>query len=161
MVFSGTQVLQGTATVVTTAIGANCEIGKISGILADIQPEKTPLLVKLDTFGKILSGVIVVLSFATFGITIARNYAVPEGIAIAIGVTVAAIPEGLPSCITVTFSIGVSYMAKNNAIVKSLPSVETLGSVSVICSDKTGTLTINQMTVKTVCTIASIVEVIL
>jgi len=159
IVFSGTQVLQGTATIVTTATGANCEIGKISGLLAELEPEKTPLLLQLDRFGMILSGVIIVLALVTFGIAHARGHNVPDSLAIAIGVAVAAIPEGLPSCITVTFSIGVSFMAKRNAIIKSLPAVETLGSVSVICSDKTGTLTINQMTVKSVCTSSSFLEV--
>jgi P-type E1-E2 ATPase len=159
MVYSGTQVLQGTATVVTTATGPRCEIGKISGLLAEIEPEKTPLLLQLDKFGMILSVVIIILACATFGIALARGHPIDEALAIAIGVSVAAIPEGLPSCITVTFSIGVSYMAKQHAIVKSLPAVETLGSVSVICSDKTGTLTINKMTVKSICTTSEFFEV--
>ena len=148
MVFFGTQVIKGTATCIVTATGAECEIGKISGLLAELKPEKTALLMQLDKFGTILSIVIIGFAFGTFGIGMARGYSVDESLNIAIGVAVAAIPEGLPSCITVTFAIGVNVMAGSNAIVKSLPAVETLGSVSVICSDKTGTLTENKMAVQ-------------
>ena len=150
IVFSGSQVLKGTATCVVIAIGADCEIGKISGLLSEIKPEKTPLLVQLERFGLILSLIIIGFSFGAFGIAVARGYNIDESLSIAIGVAVAAIPEGLPSCITVTFAKGVSFMAGRHAIVKSLPAVETLGSVSVICSDKTGTLTMNKMAVKSV-----------
>jgi len=148
MVFSGTQVIKGTATCIVTGTGAECEIGKISGLLAGLKPAKTSLLVQLEKFGTILSLVIIGFAFGTFGIAMARGYSVDESLNIAIGVAVAAIPEGLPSCITVTFAIGVNVMAGSNAIVKSLPAVETLGSVSVICSDKTGTLTENKMAVQ-------------
>jgi cation-transporting ATPase F len=148
MVYSGTQVLQGTATVVTTAVGAYCEIGKISGMLAAVKPEKTPLLLQLDRFGQILSIIVIVIAITTVGVAYARGHAIPDALEIAIGVSVAFIPEGLPACITVTFAVGVKYMAARNAVVKTLPAVETLGSVSVICSDKTGTLTQNRMTVK-------------
>jgi magnesium-transporting ATPase (P-type) len=148
IVYSGTQVLQGTATVVTTAVGAHCEIGKISGMLAAVKPEKTPLLLQLDRFGQILSVIVIVIAVTTFGAAYARGYSVADALGIAIGVSVAFIPEGLPACITVTFAVGVIHMAARNAVVKTLPAVETLGSVSVICSDKTGTLTQNRMTVK-------------
>jgi magnesium-transporting ATPase (P-type) len=150
MVFSGTQVIKGTATCIVTATAGHCEIGKISGLLADIKPAKTPLLLQLETFGMILSIIIIGFAFGTFGIAYARGYSVGDALSIAIGVAVAAIPEGLPSCITVTFAIGVRFLALRNAIVKSLPAVETLGSVSVICSDKTGTLTMNKMSVQRV-----------
>ena len=160
IVFSGSQVLKGTATCVVIAIGADCEIGKISGLLSEIKPEKTPLLVQLERFGLILSLIIIGFSFGAFGIAVARGYNIDESLSIAIGVAVAAIPEGLPSCITVTFAKGVSFMAGRHAIVKSLPAVETLGSVSVICSDKTGTLTMNKMAVKSVvCPDTGVVEV--
>jgi P-type E1-E2 ATPase len=109
-------------------------------------------MVQLEKFGLVLSVVIVCLGFATFGIAYSRGYSVAGSLALAIGIAVAAIPEGLPSCITITFAVGVRYMATRHAIVKSLPAVETLGSVNVICSDKTGTLTINKMTVKEVVT---------
>jgi P-type E1-E2 ATPase len=150
MIFSGTQVIKGTATCIVTATGQNCEIGKISGLLADIKPAKTPLLRQLEKFGLILSIIIIAFAFGTFGIAVARGYSIGDSLSIAIGVAVAAIPEGLPSCITVTFAIGVRFMAEHHAIVKSLPAVETLGSVSVICSDKTGTLTMNKMSVQRV-----------
>ena len=162
IVFSGSQVLKGTATCVVIATGADCEIGKISGLLSEIKPEKTPLLVQLERFGLILSLMIIIIgfSFGVFGIAVAHGYSIDEALSIAIGVAVAAIPEGLPSCITVTFAKGVSFMAGRHAIVKSLPAVETLGSVSVICSDKTGTLTMNKMAVKSVvCPDTGVVEV--
>eukprot|EP01034_Spumella_vulgaris_P022518 gene22518-28651_t len=152
MVYSGTQVLKGTAICVVVAVGSACEMGRISGMLAAIEMEKTPLLVQLERFGLILSIIIICLAFAAFGIAYARQYSVAGSLGLAIGIAVAAIPEGLPSCITVTFAIGVRHMADRQAIVKSLPAVETLGSVSVICSDKTGTLTINKMTAKRVIT---------
>lgn len=148
MVFSGTSVIKGTATCIVTGTGALCEIGKISGLLADMTPAKTPLLVQLEKFGLVLSFVIIAFGCGTFGIAMARGYAVGESINITIGVAVSAIPASLPTCITVTFAIGVHYMAQNHAIVKSLPAVETLGSVGVICSDKTGTLTMNKMAVQ-------------
>ena len=152
--------IKGTATCVVIATGADCEIGKISGLLSEIKPEKTPLLVQLERFGLILSLIIIGFSFGAFGIAVARGYSIDEALSIAIGVAVAAIPEGLPSCITVTFAKGVSFMAGRHAIVKSLPAVETLGSVSVICSDKTGTLTMNKMAVKSVvCPDTGVVEV--
>jgi P-type E1-E2 ATPase len=160
IVYSGTQVLQGTATVVTTAIGSDCEIGKISSLLAAIKPEKTPLLLQLDRFGQILSVIIIILAGTTFGVAYARGHSVAEALGIAIGVSVAFIPEGLPACITVTFSVGVKFMASRNAKIKTLPAVETLGSVSIICSDKTGTLTQNKMKVKAICTKAASLKVI-
>jgi magnesium-transporting ATPase (P-type) len=150
MIFSGTQVIKGSATCIVIATAQNCEIGKISGLLADLKPAKTPLLQQLESFGMILSMVIIGFSFGTFGIAVARGYSIGDSLSIAIGVAVAAIPEGLPSCITVTFAIGVRFMATIHAIVKSLPAVETLGSVGVICSDKTGTLTENKMSVQRV-----------
>ena len=160
MVFSGTQVLRGTATCIVIATGGNCEIGKISGLLSEIKATKTPLLLQLETFGLLLSLIIISGAFGTFGIAWARGYNIDEALSIAIGVAVAAIPEGLPSCITVSFAKGVSFLAGRHAIVKSLPAVETLGSVSVICSDKTGTLTMNKMAVKSVvCPYTGVVEV--
>ena len=159
IVYSGTQVLKGTASCVVIAVGKNCEIGKISGLLTEIEVEKTPLLVQLEKFGLILSVIIVCLALAAFGIAHSSGYTVGDALALSIGIAVAAIPEGLPSCITITFAIGVHFMAARHAIVKSLPAVETLGNVNVICSDKTGTLTINKMTVKEMHTAMSTIEV--
>ncbi len=157
--YSGTQVLKGTASCVVIAVGKNCEIGKISGLLTEIEVEKTPLLVQLEKFGLILSVIIVCLALAAFGIAHSSGYTVGDALALSIGIAVAAIPEGLPSCITITFAIGVHFMAARHAIVKSLPAVETLGNVKVICSDKTGTLTINNLTVKEMHTAMSTIEV--
>jgi Ca2+-transporting ATPase len=148
MVFSGTQVVKGAATCVVTAIGKNCEIGKVGALLSDVKRTKTLLLERLDQFERILSAIIIIIALVTIGIASARGYAIDDAFSVAVGVAVAAIPEGLPACITATFAVGVSYMAKRHAIVKTLPAVETLGSVSVICSDKTGTLTTNQMVVE-------------
>lgn len=150
LVFCGTQVVKGTATCIVTATGRNCEIGKISKLLADVKPEKTLLLVQLERFNLLLSITIVVFGFATFGIAMARGYGVVDSLSITVGVAVSAIPAGLPSCITITFAVGVQIMAGHHAVVKSLSAVETLGSVSVICSDKTGTLTMNKMSVQCV-----------
>jgi P-type E1-E2 ATPase len=159
MVYSGTHVLKGTATCIAVGLGADCEIGKISALLTEVDAEKTPLVIQIEKFGFLLSIVIICLAILTFGVAYARGYSVKDGLAFAIGIAVAAIPEGLPSCITITFAIGVKYMAGHHAIVKTLPAVETLGSVSVICSDKTGTLTLNKMTVKTVITADAVHEV--
>lgn len=152
MVFSGTQVLKGSATCIAVATGTRCEIGKINNLLGEVESVKTPLMIQLESFGRYLALAIILIAVTAFGIAIARAYDVDDSFAFAIGIAVAAIPEGLPSCVTITFAIGVYKMAKKGAIIKSLPAVETLGSVSVICSDKTGTLTINKMTVKSVCT---------
>ncbi|RYG67886.1 hypothetical protein EON64_06455 [archaeon] len=158
--FAGTQVIKGSATCVVTNTGADCEIGKISSLLKDVKPEKTPLVVKLERFGTYLSILIIVFSLgALFAALYRGRYAIDDAFSFAVGVAVAAIPEGLPSVMTIIFAVGVRFMAKQGAIVKSLPAVETLGSVSVICSDKTGTLTQNCMTVKAVCTNSTLYEV--
>ncbi len=159
MVYSGTQVLKGTATCVVAAVGASCEMGKISGMLVTLKEVKTPLLLELEKFGTTLSLTIAFLAITVFLVAYFRGHSVNEALQLTIGIAVAAIPEGLPSCITVTFAVGVRYMADRHAIVKSLPAVETLGSVSVICSDKTGTLTINKMTVKQIFTSQGSIEV--
>jgi P-type E1-E2 ATPase len=152
MVFAGTQVIKGTATCLVTNIGSKCEIGKINALLQQVEDLKTPLVLELENFGVFLSITILFVAIVALIAAIARSYSVQDAFSFAIGIAVAAIPEGLPSCVTITFSIGVYYMSKHNAIVKTLPAVETLGSVSVICSDKTGTLTINKMTVKAIVT---------
>lgn len=151
MVYSGTQIIKGSALCAVVGIGSNCEMGKISNLLNQTIESKTPLLIELDKVGRIISIVIFFIALASLGAALGRDYDVADAFSIAIGVAVAAIPEGLPSCVTITFAIGVSIMAKNGAIIKTLPAVETLGSVSVICSDKTGTLTLNKMTVIEIC----------
>ena len=150
MAFSGMTVRAGTGRGVVTATGARTEIGKINQMISDVQPLTTPLLKQTAQFGKTVS--IVILAGAViiylFGILF-RNYHQAELLMSVIGLAIAAIPEGLPAILSIILAIGVQNIARRNAITRTLPSVETLGSVSVICSDKTGTLTKNEMTVQT------------
>lgn len=152
MVFAGTHVQKGSGMLVATSIGSSTEVGKIGSMLASVKPLKTPLVIQLEIFARYLSIAILVLAFLGIGVALGRGYEVVHAFEIGIGIAIAAIPEGLPSIVTITFSIAVRYLAKRGAVLKSLPAVETLGSVSVICSDKTGTLTMNQMTVKRIVT---------
>ncbi len=153
MAFSGTVVTYGKATGLVTATGSATEIGKINQMMSEVEEITTPLLQKIEKFGKWLSLIIlgVVLLFFAFGYFFrSDDYTIAELFMAVIGLVVAAIPEGLPAIMTITLAIGVQRMAARNAIIRRLPSVETLGSVDVICSDKTGTLTRNEMTAKTV-----------
>ena len=153
MAFSGALVTYGQGTGIVTATGDATEVGQISAMLANVEPISTPLTQQLARFAHLLTGAILTLAIVTalFGIWV-HHYPVSEMFLAAVGLAVAAIPEGLPAIITITLAIGVQRMAARNAIVRRLPAVETLGSVSVICSDKTGTLTRNEMTVRTVIT---------
>ncbi|NGP54394.1 HAD-IC family P-type ATPase [Thioalkalivibrio sp. XN8] len=148
MAWSGTLVASGTGTGVVVATAAQTQLGRISAMLARVQTLSTPLTRQLDRFGRKLSLVIGVVALGTmaFG-SLVHSYPLDEMFLAAVGLAVAAIPEGLPAIITITLAIGVQRMAARNAIIRQLPAVETLGSVSVICSDKTGTLTRNEMTV--------------
>lgn len=153
MAYSGTMVTYGEATGVVVSTGSNTELGKISRMMSEVEEITTPLLQKMDRFGKILSSFILFIATLFFGFGFYfRDYANVELFLATISLVVAAIPEGLPAIMTITLAIGVQRMAGRNAIIRRLPSVETLGSVSVICSDKTGTLTKNEMTSKTVIT---------
>ena len=150
MAFSGTTVSAGTATGVVVAVGADTEIGKINQMMSEVEEITTPLLRQTAQFGKTVSLTIVVIGILVFVFGyFFREYELSELAMSVIGLAVAAIPEGLPAILSIILAIGVQNMAKRNAIIRNLPSVETLGSVSVICSDKTGTLTKNEMTVKT------------
>ena len=146
MAYSGTLVTSGQGRGVVTATGDATEIGRISALLA---PLSTPLTRQMSRFARVLTGVIVALAVATaaYGVWL-RDYPVSEMFLAGVGLAVAAIPEGLPAIITITLAIGVQRMAGRNAIVRRLPAVETLGSVTVVCSDKTGTLTRNEMAVR-------------
>jgi magnesium-transporting ATPase (P-type) len=151
MAWSGTLVTAGTGSGVVVATGAATEIGRISALLSDVKTLATPLTRQLERFARVLSGVIGAVAVATMtGGVLLHGYPLEHMFIAAVGLAVAAIPEGLPAIITITLAIGVQRMARRNAIIRRLPAVETLGSVSVICSDKTGTLTRNEMTVSRV-----------
>ncbi len=146
MLFSGTLVAGGTGLGVVTATGSRTEIGRISGMLADVETLTTPLLRQMDIFARWLTVFILIVAAAvlTYGYFVDHLDFVGVFMSV-VGLSVAAIPEGLPAVLTITLAIGVRTMAQRNAIVRRLPAIETLGAVSVICSDKTGTLTRNEM----------------
>lgn len=153
MAFSGTSVVYGRATGVVVETGAETELGKINRMMTDVEKITTPLLRQIDDFGKALSVGILGLTALFFAIGyFFRDYEISEIFMAVISLAVAAIPEGLPAIMTITLAIGVQAMARRNAIIRRLPSVETLGSVTVICSDKTGTLTRNEMMASSVVT---------
>ena len=150
MVFSGSFVTSGRGQAVVTAIGMNTEIGKIANLLDSAQDKKTPLQVSLDQFGKRLAIGIIVICLFIFWLDIVRGRELVDSFMFAVSLAVAAIPEALSSIVTIVLAFGTQNMAKENAIVRKLHAVESLGSVSIICSDKTGTLTQNNMTVQQV-----------
>lgn len=153
LAFSGTLVVYGQAIGVVVGTGADTEIGKINQMLTDVRSLSTPLLRQIDHFGRILAFVILLVSAAIFFIgTFWRGHSATEMFMMVVALAASAIPEGLPAIMTVTLALGVQRMARCQAIVRRLPAVETLGSVTVICSDKTGTLTRNEMTVQRVVT---------
>lgn len=152
MAFSSTNVTYGRGEGVVTATGMNTEIGRIAAMLGNEKDELTPLQKRLADLGKLLGILAVVICAAMFGIALIQKRDVVEMLLTAISLAVAAIPEGLPAVVTIVLAMGVSRMVKVNTIVRRLPSVETLGAVSVVCSDKTGTLTQNRMTVEKVYT---------
>ncbi|WP_299087196.1 HAD-IC family P-type ATPase [uncultured Microbacterium sp.] len=153
MAFSGTIVSAGQGRGIVTGTGARTEIGKIQELVGEAGSLATPLTKQLDSFGKVLT--LVILGMALVMMVIGRYlHGMPfaQLISATIGFAVAAIPEGLPALVTITLAIGVQQMARRNAITRKLPAVEALGSVTTVCSDKTGTLTKNEMTVRTVIT---------
>ncbi len=149
MAYSGTFITYGTATGIVAATGDKTELGRISSMLRTVSPLTTPLLRQISRFSQLLTFAIITLATATFAYGwYVQHSSLKDLFMSAVGLAVAAIPEGLPAIMTITLAIGVQRMAKRNAIIRRLPAVETLGSVSVICSDKTGTLTCNEMTVR-------------
>ncbi len=159
MVFSGCSITYGTAVAVVTGTGMNTEMGKIADLLAGEKETKTPLQLKLSKLGKYLGIAALIASAVVFVVGWIAKQNLLDMFMTAVSLAVSAIPEGLPAIVTVVLSIGVTRMVKKNAIIKRLPAVETLGSASVICSDKTGTLTQNRMTlVKTYSDGGSIVD---
>ncbi len=146
MVFSGCSITYGTATAIVVATGMNTEMGKIANLLAGENEGQTPLQKKLSKLGKYLGFVALGACAIVFLVGILSDVGVLDMFMTAVSLAVSAIPEGLPAIVTIVLSIGVQRMVKKNAIIRRLPAVETLGSASVICSDKTGTLTMNRMT---------------
>ena len=160
MAFSGTLVTSGRLRGVVVATGEHTEIGRIGKMVARVDRISTPLLEKIGVFGRQLSGAILVLSILLFAFAWWLDiYELGEIFLIVVSFAVAVVPEGLPAILTITLALGVQRMARRNAVVRHLPAVETLGSVTVICSDKTGTLTRNEMMVARIVVEAGVLEV--
>ena len=148
MVYSSSLVTYGRANVVVTATGMNTEIGKIASLINETKERRTPLQISLDKFSSKLATAILIICAIVLGLQIWRGQPIMDALLFAVALAVAAIPEALSSIVTIVQAMGTQKMAKENAIIKNLAAVESLGSVSVICSDKTGTLTQNKMTVQ-------------
>jgi cation-transporting ATPase F len=148
MLYSGTLVTHGTGSAIVVATGAQTELGEIHRLVSTAEVLATPLTRKLTRFSKVLTVVILALAAVTFTVGVLRGEKAAEMLTAAVALAVGAIPEGLPAAVTITLAIGVSRMARQRAVIRRLPAVETLGSTTVICTDKTGTLTENQMTVR-------------
>ena len=148
MVFSSSLVTYGRALVIVTSTGMNTELGKIATLMDETKEKKTPLQVSLDDFSKKLAIIILVICVLVFGLSVYRETPIVDSLMFAVALAVAAIPEALSSIVTIVLALGTQKMAKENAIIKKIKSVESLGCVSIICSDKTGTLTQNKMTTR-------------
>jgi Ca2+-transporting ATPase len=144
--YMNTTLVRGRAELVVTGTGMHSEVGKLAGLLGAAEEKPTPLQEQIEQLGKRLAAIAFVAVIAVFGVALFNGDTISEALLNSVALAVAAIPEGLPAVVTVTLAIGVGRLAKRNAIMKRLASVETLGSTTVICSDKTGTLTLNQMT---------------
>ncbi|MFZ5221248.1 cation-transporting P-type ATPase [Enterobacter cloacae] len=153
LLYSGTTVSSGGGKGVVVATGGETELGHINQMMSDIEKHRTPLMVQMDKLGKTIFITILVMMVALFVFSLLfRDMAVSELVLSLISLAVAAVPEGLPAIISIILSLGVQAMARRKAIIRKLPTVETLGAMTVICSDKTGTLTMNEMTVKALIT---------
>ena len=152
MVYMGTTVAAGKADAVVVATGMDTELGRIAGMLGYTEREPTPLQRRLAELGKILIAIVLGIVALIFFLRLLRGGALLESFLLSVSLAVAAVPEGLPAVVTLTLAMGLQRLVRRNALIRKLPSVETLGSVTVICSDKTGTLTRNEMTVREVVT---------
>lgn len=158
-VFMGTMITRGRGKAITSATGMNTEMGKIAGILSSIEDTETPLQKRLSELGKYIAiGCLIICAIVTIT-GILRGEPVMDMIITGISLAVAAVPEGLPAIVTISLALGVNRMLKRNALIRRLPAVETLGCATVICSDKTGTLTENRMTVRRIVTPAHAVDI--
>ncbi|WP_143317924.1 cation-translocating P-type ATPase [Clostridium sp. HBUAS56017] len=158
MVFSSSLVTYGRGLILVTGTGMNTELGKIATLMEQTKEKKTPLQITLDDFSKKLALIILVICILVFGLSLYRNTPILDSLMFAVALAVAAIPEALSSIVTIVLALGTQKMAKENAIIKNIKAVEGLGCVSIICSDKTGTLTQNKMTTKQIYTDTSLVE---
>ncbi len=159
MLFSGTMVVAGQARGVVAATGAASEIGAVSTMLAEVQTLQTPLTRQMDRFAKLVTAAVLGMAVFAFAIALLRGLPLDDAFLIMVGLAVAAIPEGMPAVLTVTLAIGVRRMAARHAIIRRLPAVETLGAVGVVCSDKTGTFTRNEMEARAVVTTAGVLAI--
>ena len=158
MVFSSSLVTYGRALILVTNTGMTTELGKIATLMEQTKEKKTPLQITLDDFSKKLATIILIICIIVFGLSVYRQTDVLESLMFAVALAVAAIPEALSSIVTIVLALGTQKMAKENAIIKNIKSVEGLGCVSIICSDKTGTLTQNKMTTKQIFVDNSLIE---
>jgi P-type Ca2+ transporter type 2C len=153
LVFSGTEVVQGRGTVLVTGTGMQTELGKIATALQQVETEPTPLQKRMTQLGNVLvTGSLILVAIVVIGGTLYDRNLFAELVEVSLSMAVAVVPEGLPAVITVTLALGTQRMVRRNALIRKLQAVETLGSVTTICSDKTGTLTQNKMVVQAVCT---------
>ncbi|REJ88489.1 MAG: cation-transporting P-type ATPase [Planctomycetota bacterium] len=153
LAFAGTLATSGTAAGIVIATGDDTQIGRIAGMLQDVEGVDTPLIRRLASFSKVITVIIILFCVLVFGVGVLTGQGAAEMLIAAVALAVSAIPEGLPAIMTIALAIGVKRMAARNAVIRKLPAVEALGSATVICSDKTGTLTRNEMTVtRVVCT---------
>ena len=159
MVFAGTVVTRGHGKAVVAATGMQTELGKIAGMIEEAESPMTPLQIKLKHFGKVIGAGVLVICAIVFLFGVLRGLPALTMFLAAVSLAVAAVPEGLPAVVTITLALGVQKMIKRNTLVRKLPSVETLGSTTVICSDKTGTFTHNEMTVQKVFVDSKIIKV--
>lgn len=159
MIFSSSYVTYGRGKAVVISVGASTEIGRIASLLKSAKEKATPLQENLDNFGKKLALLIIIISSIVFGLSLYRGTPVMDSLMFAISLAVAAIPEALSSIVTIVLALGTRKLAEENVIIRKLHSVESLGSISIICSDKTGTLTQNKMTVQKIFTDHQLIDV--